>query len=59
MPSVTSGTVCVFGAGGPVGAVAAEALAPHYNLRLADSLTIDEILCASLPAQGLSASAKA
>ena len=52
MPSVTSGTVCVFGAGGLVGAVVAEALAPHYNLRLADSLTIDEILARPFPHWG-------
>jgi nucleoside-diphosphate-sugar epimerase len=44
MATVSSGTICIFGAGGPVGAVVAEALAPHYTLRLVDALTIDEIL---------------
>jgi len=44
MASVTSGIVCIFGAGGPVGAVAAEALAPHYTLRLVDAVPIHEIL---------------
>ena len=44
MASVNSGTVCIFGAGGPVGAVVAKTLAPHYTLRLVDALTIDEIL---------------
>ena len=48
MASVSNGTVCIFGAGGPVGAVAAKALAPHYTLRLADALTIDEILARSI-----------
>lgn len=52
MASVSSGTICVFGAGGPVGAVVAEALAPHYTLRLADALTIDEILARPLAHEG-------
>lgn len=36
MPPVESGKVVIFGAGGPVGVVAAQALAPHYTLRLTD-----------------------
>ncbi len=44
MPAVEQGTVCVFGAGGPVGAVLAPILAPHYTLRLTDVAPVDEVL---------------
>lgn len=43
MPSVMTGKVCIFGAGGPVGAAAAKALKDHYELRLTDLRPISEI----------------
>jgi nucleoside-diphosphate-sugar epimerase len=36
MPAVNEGKVCIYGAGGPVGAAAAVALREHYTLRLTD-----------------------
>jgi len=36
MPSVEKGTICLIGAGGPVGAVVYERLKAQYRLRLAD-----------------------
>ena len=44
MPGIQAGTVCVFGAGGPMGAVAAPVLAQHYTLRLVDIASFDEVL---------------
>ena len=49
MPAVTSGRICLFGAGGPVGGAAAAALAPHYTLRLTDIRPIREIIAAGKP----------
>lgn len=43
MPPLTGGCVTIYGAGGPVGAGAAEWLAPHYDLRLTDARPIEEI----------------
>jgi nucleoside-diphosphate-sugar epimerase len=42
MPPVTAGRVAIFGAGGPVGAAAAQALREHYTLRLTDLRPIAE-----------------
>jgi nucleoside-diphosphate-sugar epimerase len=44
MPPVLEGRIAIFGAGGPVGAVAAEALKDHYTLRLTDVRPLDEIV---------------
>ena len=44
MAAVTEGKVAIFGAGGPVGATAAEALKDHYTLRLTDLRSIESIL---------------
>jgi nucleoside-diphosphate-sugar epimerase len=44
MPGLESGKVCVFGAGGPVGAVAARLLAEHYTLRLTDIADVGQVL---------------
>ena len=49
MPPVTGGKVVVFGAGGPVGAAAARALAPQYTLRLTDVRSIEQIAAAGKP----------
>ena len=46
MGAVTSGKVAIFGAGGPVGAMAARALKDHYTLRLTDRRPIEEIVVA-------------
>jgi nucleoside-diphosphate-sugar epimerase len=43
MSTVNEGTVCIFGAGGPVGAAAAEWLKDHYTLRLTDLRDIADI----------------
>jgi nucleoside-diphosphate-sugar epimerase len=43
MPPVLSGKVALFGAAGPVGAAAAQALAPHYTLRLTDRRLASEV----------------
>ena len=44
MAALVSGKVCVFGAGGPVGTVAATALKRDYTLRLTDVQPVEEIL---------------
>ncbi len=44
MAAVHSGRVAIFGAGGPVGAVATEWLKDHYVLRVTDVRSIAEIL---------------
>jgi nucleoside-diphosphate-sugar epimerase len=44
MPGIDKGKVVVFGAGGPVGAVAMAELAPHYTLRLTDIADISDVL---------------
>ena len=49
MPPVREGKITVFGAGGPVGVMAARALAPHYTLRLTDIRTMAEIAAAGKP----------
>jgi len=49
MPGIQGGRVCVFGAGGPVGAMVATALAPDYTLRLGDVRDIHDILEAGDP----------
>lgn len=43
MSSVPSGTVCILGAGGPMGSSIIGALARHYTLRLADRLSEREV----------------
>ncbi len=43
MPGIEQGKVCIFGAGGPVGASAARALKEDYTLRLTDIREIEEI----------------
>lgn len=49
MPAVESGKVAIFGAGGPVGVVAAQALKDHYTLRLTDLRPLEEIRAANRP----------
>ncbi len=44
MSAVTEGRVAIFGAGGPVGAAAADALRGQYTLRLTDLRSIESIL---------------
>jgi len=44
MPTVPNGKVCIFGAGGPVGAVTAQSLASHYTLRCVDARSLEEVL---------------
>ena len=44
MAGVESGKICVFGAGGPVGAAAANSLRRHYTLRLTDLRAIEDIV---------------
>jgi nucleoside-diphosphate-sugar epimerase len=43
MPAVHEGKIAIFGAGGPVGVVAARALRDHYTLRLTDVRPLAEI----------------
>lgn len=43
MPPILTGKVCLFGAGGPVGASAAASLKDHYTLRLTDVRPIADI----------------
>lgn len=50
--AVQSGRVAIFGAGGPVGAAAARALAPHYTLRLTDLRPASEIRAAGPQSPG-------
>ena len=49
MPALTSGKVCVFGAGGPVGAMVAHALKDTYTLRLTDLRDVGEIVAENKP----------
>lgn len=49
MAAVTAGKVCIFGAGGPVGAMAAQALGQDYALRLTDLHHVTDILAANKP----------
>ena len=49
MPAIRSGKVCIFGAGGPVGAMAARALGKDYTLRLTDLKDIEAIVTDSKP----------
>lgn len=49
MPAVRSGKVCVFGAGGPVGAMVAKALQKDYVLRLTDLKDVKTILAENKP----------
>tara|TARA_Y100000588_G_scaffold342171_1_gene386790 strand:- start:4194 stop:4994 length:801 start_codon:yes stop_codon:yes gene_type:complete len=44
LSAIESGNVAIFGAGGPVGAAAAEALRTDYTLRLTDLRSIEEIV---------------
>ncbi len=44
MPPIEEGTVCVLGAGGPVGAVIAPVLGKHYTLRLTDIVGVSEAI---------------
>jgi nucleoside-diphosphate-sugar epimerase len=46
MAAVNEGKLCIYGAGGPVGAAAAAALRDHYTLRLTDVRPLDEIRAA-------------
>jgi nucleoside-diphosphate-sugar epimerase len=43
MTAIQNGKVCIYGAGGPVGAVAADSLRHDYTLRLTDLLAFDEL----------------
>jgi nucleoside-diphosphate-sugar epimerase len=49
MAAITEGKVAIFGAGGPVGAVAARALREQYTLRLTDLRPIAEIAAEGKP----------
>src|ERR1700674_4694666 len=49
MAAITEGKVAIFGAGGPVGAVAAQALRAHYTLRLTDLRPIAAIAAEGKP----------
>jgi nucleoside-diphosphate-sugar epimerase len=49
MPALNTGKVCIFGAGGPVGAMAARALKQDYTLRLTDLRPINDILAENKP----------
>ncbi|MDP6042118.1 MAG: NAD-dependent epimerase/dehydratase family protein [Candidatus Latescibacteria bacterium] len=49
MAGVLSGNVCVYGAGGPVGAMVARALQDDYTLRLTDLHDVDDILAQNKP----------
>jgi nucleoside-diphosphate-sugar epimerase len=49
LPAVTEGRIAIFGAGGPVGAAAAQALRDHYTLRLTDVRPIAEIAAEGKP----------
>jgi len=44
MPGIGKGTVCIFGAGGPMGAVTAPVLGEYYTLRLVDAASSAEVL---------------
>ena len=49
MPAVQSGRVCIFGAGGPVGVSATQALQDDCVLRLTDIRTAEDILAENKP----------
>jgi nucleoside-diphosphate-sugar epimerase len=49
MGAVRSGKLAIFGAGGPVGAMAARALRDHYTLRLTDLRPIAEVAAEAKP----------
>jgi nucleoside-diphosphate-sugar epimerase len=49
MAAVKKGKVVIFGAGGPVGAAAIEALKEHYTLRVTDVRSMAEIAAAPSP----------
>lgn len=49
MPAIKSGNVCIFGAGGPVGAMAARALEADYTLRLTDIFDVHDIIAQNKP----------
>lgn len=49
MPAVNSGSVVIFGAGGPVGATCAAWLKDHYTLRLTDVRPVEEITTPQSP----------
>jgi len=49
MAAVPGGKVAIFGAGGPVAAMAARALKEHYTLRLTDLRPLEEIAAAGKP----------
>jgi len=49
MAGITSGQVCIFGAGGPVGATAQAALKRDYTLRLTDIRDVQEIVARGEP----------
>jgi nucleoside-diphosphate-sugar epimerase len=44
MPPVLEGKVCVFGAGGPVGAISASLLSERYTMRFVDLAPIEQFL---------------
>jgi nucleoside-diphosphate-sugar epimerase len=49
MAAVNAGRVAIFGAGGPVAAMAAQALKDHYTLRLTDARPLAEIIAEGRP----------
>ena len=49
MPPILTGNVCIFGAGGPVGAAAASSLKDHYTLRLTDVRPLSDIARDGIP----------
>lgn len=49
MPPIPSGNIAIFGAGGPVGVMAARSLAPHYTLRLTDIRPLARIAAEGKP----------
>lgn len=49
MPALKEGKVCIFGAGGPVGAMATRALEKDYTLRLTDLYDVHDILAKNQP----------
>ena len=49
MPGIDRGKVCIYGAGGPVGAAAARSLRGDYTLRLTDLRDIQDLLSEDKP----------
>jgi nucleoside-diphosphate-sugar epimerase len=49
IPSRPLRRVVIFGAGGPLGAVLTQELAPHYQLRITDARAMDEIIRENRP----------